>query len=72
MYIDNSFSMNRIDSEKTKLLDYAKSNAKQIIQELKPKQKFNLNDDLEKNIKNGMPKDTYPTMIQLKFLKATT
>ena len=69
MYIDNSFSMNRIDSEKTKLLDYAKSNAKQIIQELKPKQKvLILTNDLEKKHQKWYaPKDAISLIDSIKI-----
>lgn len=40
IYIDNSFSMDRTDNQKNKLIDYAKKNAKSIISELKPTQKI--------------------------------
>lgn len=69
IYIDNSFSMGRIDIEKTKLLDYAKSNAKQIIRELKPQQKvLILTNDLEKKHQKWYtPKDAISIIDSIKI-----
>ena len=69
IYIDNSFSMNQLDSEKTKLLDYAKSNAKKIIAELKPEQKVLLftNDFEKKHQKWSNPKEAISLIDSIKI-----
>jgi len=49
IYIDNSFSMNRLDENKNELIYSAKENAKHIINQLKPTQKvLILTNDFEK------------------------
>ena len=59
IYIDNSFSMDRSGEQKIKLIDYAKDNAKKIIEELKPQQKVLIitNDFDKKHKKWYSPKD---------------
>ena len=49
IYIDNSFSMERIDNQKINLIDNSKKNAKKIISTLNPEQKILiLTNDFEK------------------------
>ena len=55
LYIDNSFSMSKIDENSTSLIDYAKNNAKEIVNTLTESQKILImTNDFEKNIKNGI------------------
>ena len=49
LYVDNSFSMNKVDENNNSLLDYAKNNAKKIINNLiESQQVLIITNDFEK------------------------
>ena len=59
LYIDNSFSMSKIDENSTSLIDYAKNNAKEIVNTLTESQKILImtNDFEKKHQKWYSPKE---------------
>ena len=61
IYIDNSFSMERIDNKKVELIDYAKNNAKNIIKKLNTTQQVLIitNDFEKKHQKWYAPKEAF-------------
>jgi hypothetical protein len=69
LYIDNSFSMSKIDENNTSLIDYAKNNAKEIINTLTDAQKILIitNDFERKHQKWYSPKEVISLIDSIKI-----